>query len=138
MKSVLYYLSTFLFLTSLNISQAFSQDAPVMTPGTSAPAAGGAAQPPPPGWMNFVLLGGMVLFMWLFIIRPQSKRQKEHKKFLDAMQVGQEVVTSSGFIGKVTQVTDSIVTIDLGSSSVRVLKSAISGKLDSSAVAKAG
>jgi preprotein translocase subunit YajC len=111
--------------------QAFAQESgqapasgPVVTPGTTASAAGA-----PPAWMNFVLLGGMILFMYLFIIRPNSKRQKEHKNFLESLAPGKEVITSSGLIGKVTHISDTIVTVDLGTTSVRVLKSAISGEL---------
>jgi preprotein translocase subunit YajC len=109
---------------------ALAQDAgtsggPVLTPGTPA----GATSGQPPGWINFVLIGGMVLFMYLFIIRPNAKRQKEHKTFLDSLVPGKEVITSSGLIGKVTSVSDTIVTVDLGNTSVRVLKSAISGEL---------
>lgn len=110
---------------------AIAQDAPIQTPGTAAPA--GAS----PGWMNLVLLGGMIFFMWMFMIRPQAKRQKEHKAFLDSLQTGMEVITSSGFIGKVTNVTDTIVTLDLGNGSVRILKSAVSGRLDAKGVAGA-
>jgi preprotein translocase subunit YajC len=67
--------------------------------------------------------------MWLFVIRPNAKRQKEHKKFIDSLTPGKEVITSSGLIGKVTSVSDTIVTVDLGSTTVRVLKSAVSGEL---------
>jgi len=106
---------------------AFAQETggPVLTPG--ATAAGSSGSPPP--WLNFALFGGMILFMWLFIIRPNSKRQKEHKAFVESLSPGKEVITSSGLIGKVTSVSDTIVTIDLGTTTVRVLKSAVSGEL---------
>lgn len=106
-------------------------DGPVQTPGLGgAAAATGAAGAP--GWINLAMIGGMIFFMWLFIIRPQAKRQKEHKAFLDTLKTGQEVITSGGLIGKVQSVSDTIVTVDLGNGSVRVLKSAISGELGGS------
>jgi preprotein translocase subunit YajC len=109
-------------------AEAFAQDEPVKT--AAAPAgAGGAGGAGASGYLNFLLLGGMFFFMWLFIIRPQAKRQKEHKQFLDKLANGQEVVTSGGLIGKITSVQDTVVTLDIGASSVRVLKSAISGEL---------
>lgn len=123
-----YIASAIVFLSYQGL--ALAQDAPVQTPGTSPNAPAGA-----PGWMNMVLLAGMILFMWLFIIRPQSKRQKEHRTFLDSLQTGMEVVTSGGIIGRVTNVSDTIVTIDVGNGSVRVLKSAVSGKLGAPATA---
>ena len=86
----------------------------------------------PPIWTNFVLIGGIILFMWLFVIRPQSKRAKEHKNFLESLTPGMEVLTTGGLVGKVKESTDSLVTLDVGSGTVRVLKSAISGKLEAS------
>ncbi len=110
---------------------AFAQDG---GPVKSAPAGGGGA-PAGAGWMNFLLLGGMFFFMWLFIIRPQAKRQKEHKQFLEKLQEGQEVITSGGLIGRITGVQDTIVTLDVGNGKVRILKSAVSGELGQTPVA---
>ena len=124
-------------LTSLALSAfAFAQatssaDAPVAIPG-GATTGGGAASVPgaaAPAWMNLVIFGGMIVFMWFFVIRPQQKRQKEHKSFIESLKTGMEVVTASGLIGRITTITDTIVTLDLGSTSVRVLKSTISGEL---------
>lgn len=94
------------------------------------PAAGAAAQAgAPAAWMNLVIFGGMILFMYFFVIRPQQKRQKDHKNFIESLKTGMEVVTASGLIGRITVITDTIVTLDLGSTTVRVLKSTISGEL---------
>ena len=120
-KSLVLWVGSGLLLWSASL--AVAQDEPVKT--AAAPAAG----PVGAGYMNFILIGAMFFFMWLFIIRPQAKRQKEHKLFLEKLATGQEVVTSGGLIGKITLVQDTVVTLDLGSSSVRVLKSAISGEL---------
>lgn len=117
------------FVSTVLCSTAFAQqaaDAPVQTAGTATTGGTGMSNP---AWMQILLFGGMFFFMWLFILRPQSKKQKEHKNFLDSLKTGQEVITSGGLIGKITSVSDSIVTVDLGTSSVRVLKSAISGEL---------
>jgi len=104
-------------------------DGPVAVAGGQAPA-GAAAQPgAPAAWMNLVIFGGMILFMYFFVIRPQQKRQKEHRNFIESLKTGMEVVTASGLIGRITAITDTIVTLDLGNTSVRVLKSTISGEL---------
>ncbi len=58
----------------------------------------------------------MVLFAAVFyflLIRPQSKRQKEHKTMLEAIQKGDEVVTSGGIIGKVSKLTDGFVVLNV-------------------------
>ena len=64
--------------------------------------------------LNFVIL--MALFFAIFyfmLIRPQSKRAKEHRAMLAALAVGDEVVTGGGILGKVAEVKGSTATIDL-------------------------
>lgn len=53
-----------------------------------------------------------VLFYFL-LIRPQQKRQKEHKQMVEALEVGQEVVTGGGVLGKVTSVSDLWITVEV-------------------------
>lgn len=61
-----------------------------------------------------IIFGGFFLFMYFFMIRPQRKRQKEHKALVDSLAKGDEVVLNSGMLGKVTQVDDNYVTVDAG------------------------
>lgn len=123
--------TTSCFFSAMALAQATpATDGPVAVPG-SEPAAGATAASPgaAPVWMNFVIFGGMILFMFFFVIRPQQKRQKEHRNFIESLKTGMEVVTASGLIGRITTITDTIVTLDLGGTSVRVLKSTISSEL---------
>jgi preprotein translocase subunit YajC len=53
-----------------------------------------------------------VLFYFL-LIRPQQKRQKEHKQMVEALEVGQEIVTGGGVLGKVTGVGELWVTVEV-------------------------
>lgn len=58
----------------------------------------------------------MVLFAVVFyflLIRPQSKRAKEHKTMLEAIQKGEEVVTNGGIVGKVTKITDGFIVLNV-------------------------
>jgi preprotein translocase subunit YajC len=58
----------------------------------------------------------MVLFAVVFyflLIRPQSKRAKEHKTMLEAIQKGDEVVTSGGILGKVNKITDAFIVLNV-------------------------
>lgn len=121
------------FLSNVFVTQAFAQqttDAPQQVPGNAA--AGGQAAP---AWINLVLIGGIILFMWLFVFRPQSKRAKEQKDFLSSLSPGMEIITSGGIIGTITEVKDNIVSVNVGNSTIRVLKSSVSGKLDTAAKA---
>jgi preprotein translocase subunit YajC len=102
--------------------------------GETAPAA--QAPQTAPGWVNLALIGGMILFMWLFIIRPQAKRQKEHRTFVESLTPGKEVITQAGLIGKIVSVSDAIANIDFGQGPVRVLKSSIASELNKSGNSK--
>ena len=58
----------------------------------------------------------MVLFAVVFyflLIRPQSKRAKDHKTMLEAIQKGDEVVTNGGIIGKVSKITDGFIVLNV-------------------------
>ena len=73
-----------------------------------------------------ILIGGMFLIMYLFMIRPQMKRQKEAKTFRDGISKGDKVVTIGGVHGKVISVSDLTVMLELESGKVRVDKTAVS------------
>ncbi len=62
---------------------------------------------------QLLMLGGFILIFWLLIWRPQSKRAKEHKNLLAGLSKGDEVVTTGGVLGKVTNVTDEFVTLQV-------------------------
>ena len=74
-----------------------------------------------------VPLALMVLIFWLFIIRPEKKRNKEMQNMLESLQVADEVVTNGGIIGRVLSVQKDTVLIETGSdrTKIRVVKSAI-------------
>ncbi|MEQ9299679.1 MAG: preprotein translocase subunit YajC [Cyclobacteriaceae bacterium] len=64
-------------------------------------------------YMQFILLGGMVAVFYLFFIRPQQKKQKDQKKFIEAVKKGDQVVTVGGIHGKVFSVADDTLTIEV-------------------------
>lgn len=73
-----------------------------------------AAPPAPGGLMSPMLM--MVAFIALFyfmLIRPQQRRQKEHQAMLAKLAVGDEVVTGGGLLGRVTEVGDTFVTLEV-------------------------
>jgi preprotein translocase subunit YajC len=79
------------------------------------------------GIIQMLFFGAIILVFWLFILRPQSKRQKEQTKFADSLEKGQEVVTASGILGKVNKIEGDIVTLEVGTKSyIRVTRSAVS------------
>lgn len=78
--------------------------------------------------MQMVMLGLMVLVFWLFMIRPQAKKAKEQKKFIQELQKGDKVVTIAGIHGVVSKVNeDGTLQLEVNPGSyLRIEKSAIS------------
>jgi preprotein translocase subunit YajC len=79
-------------------------------------------------YLNFLVIGAMILVFYLFMIRPQAKKAKLAKKFQEDMQKGDKIVTIAGIHGKVNKVNDD-GTIDMETSPgsyLRIEKSAIS------------
>lgn len=76
------------------------------------------------GFLPMIVILALFYFM---IIRPQQKRQKEAQNMRNSIQVGDQIITIGGIIGKIIQVKDDIVVIEVGSqkSSIEILKSAI-------------
>ncbi len=78
------------------------------------------------GIINLVFLGAIFLVFYFFIIRPQSKRQKEIQKMVEEMKKGDKIVTSSGIIGILDKIEENEVLVDIDSGTkIRMLKSAI-------------
>jgi preprotein translocase subunit YajC len=55
----------------------------------------------------------MFVVLYFIMIRPQMKRQKEHKSMLDALAKGDEVVTSGGMVGKISKLGESFVHVEV-------------------------
>lgn len=64
--------------------------------------------------VTILMFGGLFVFMYLFIIRPQRKRTKEHQGLVSSLSKGDEVVMNSGMLGKITKVDESYLIVDAG------------------------
>src|SRR2546427_12536847 len=68
----------------------------------------------------------MFALLYFLMIRPQMKRSKEHKQMTEALQKGDEVVTSGGVLGKITKIGDTYASIEIApNTEVQVQRSAI-------------
>lgn len=56
--------------------------------------------------MTLIMMGGMILVFWLFMIRPQAKKAKQQKQFIANLQKGDKIVTIAGIHGTVNKVND--------------------------------
>mgnify|MGYP006325875137 FL=1 len=97
------------------ISTAYAQAAP-------APAAGGTES-------TLITLAPLVLMfvvLYFIMIRPQMKRQKEHKAMIEALAKGDEVVVGGGMLGKVTKLGETYVSVEIAANvEVQVQRTAI-------------
>ena len=89
---------------SVFISSAFAQTAPA--------AAGGDMQS---SLMSMLPLVLMFVVLYFVMIRPQMKKQKEHRAMVDALAKGDEVVTTGGMLGKVSKMGDSYLGVEIAS-----------------------
>jgi preprotein translocase subunit YajC len=78
------------------------------------------------GFGPLLLMGGMFIIMYFFMIRPQMKKMKEAKKYQEAIAVGDKVVTVGGIHGKVVEVGDTDLVIALDQGRMRIEKAALS------------
>jgi preprotein translocase subunit YajC len=93
------------------ISSAFAQAAP----------AGGDS-----GFIGLLPIVLMFVLLYFLMIRPQMKRSKEHKQMTEALQKGDEVVTSGGVLGKITKIGEAYVSIEIApGTEVQLQRSAI-------------
>jgi len=74
--------------------------------------------------MSFLPLILMFAVLYFIMIRPQMKRQKEHRSMLSAMAKGDEVVTTGGVVGKVTKVSDAYVGVEIAEGTEIVVQKA--------------
>lgn len=88
--------------------------------------AGGATDP----LISFLPLILIFVVFYFLLIRPQNKRQKEHREMVANLAVGDEVVTAGGVLGKVTEIKDQFVQIEISSGVViKVQRHTIGGVL---------
>ena len=94
---------------------------------SNAWAEGPAAGAPPGGSSAGLIMMILIFVLFYFlIIRPQAKRAKEHKAMVEALEKGDEVVTSGGMLGRITDVGESFINLEIADGiEVKTQRSAI-------------
>ena len=82
------------------ISDALAQAAPAAQGGEGA-------------WTSIIFMVLIFAVFYFLLIRPQVKRQKEHKAMVEALNKGDEVMSAGGIIGKITEMSDQYVTLQI-------------------------
>lgn len=79
---------------------------------------------------SLLFFGGFILIFYFILIRPQQKRAKEHRNLIAQLSKGDEIVTTGGLLGKVIEVGDDYVTVELADNvTVRMQKQAVASVL---------
>ena len=85
---------------------------------------------PQPGFMQqysfIIMIGLMVLVLWLFMWRPESKRRKEMQKFREGLKKGDKVITAGGIYGTVKEIKETTLLIEVdGNVTLRIDKNMV-------------
>ena len=78
--------------------------------GTAANGEGATGANP----MSLIIMVGMFALMYFFMIRPQKKKQKEEQEMRDSIQIGDEITTIGGIMGRVVTVKDDSIVVETG------------------------
>lgn len=78
---------------------------------------------------NFLIIAMMFVVMYFLIIRPQMKRQKQEKNFIQSMKKGDKVVTKGGMHGRIVELSDDTCVIETLAGKIKFERSAISMEL---------
>lgn len=79
---------------------------------------------------NIVMLAGFLIIFYFMLIRPQSKRAKQHQSLINNLAKDDEVVTTGGLLGRITKVSDQFIVVSIADGiEVKVQRQAISASL---------
>lgn len=86
-----------------------------------------AGQPPQPSLLSMALpFIVMIAVMYFLMIRPQQKKMKDHQAMVSSLKDGDDVVTSSGILGKITGMNEKVVTLEVANNvKIKILKSQV-------------
>ncbi len=78
-------------------------------------------------WYSIIMIVAMLAILYFFMIRPQKKQEKETQAMRNALQVGDEITTIGGIIGKIVSIKEETCMIETGHdrTKIRILKSAV-------------
>ncbi|MDE6764729.1 MAG: preprotein translocase subunit YajC, partial [Duncaniella sp.] len=65
------------------------------------------------GWANIAMIVALIAIFYLFMIRPQQKKQNEIKKFREGLKAGDSIVTAGGIYGKIRSVNDTTFVVEI-------------------------
>jgi preprotein translocase subunit YajC len=81
---------------------------------------------------SVIVLGLLLIAMWVFVVKPQQRRQRAHLAIVSSLEPDDDVITTSGMYGTITEIDGQTVTIEVSDGvEIRMARQAIMRKLDS-------
>lgn len=78
------------------------------------------------GWESFIMIIALIAIFYFFMIRPQSKKQKEIKKFREGLSVGDKVITAGGIYGKIKDIKETSFLLEISDNvKIRIDKNSV-------------
>ena len=78
------------------------------------------------GWESFIMIVALIAIFYFFMIRPQSKKQKEIKKFREGLTVGSKVITAGGIYGKIRDIKENSFLLEISDNvKIRIDKNSV-------------
>ena len=78
------------------------------------------------GWMSIIMMVALVAIFYFFMIRPQSKKQKQIKKFREGLSVGDKVITAGGIYGKIRDIKETTFLLEISDNvKIRIDKNSV-------------
>lgn len=108
----------------LGSAAACAADAP-----SAAKQAAGAHMKSGGSSMSMLLMLFLVVAFYFLLVRPQTKRAKEHKQLVEKVAPGDEVVTTAGILGRVKSMNDTYVVLSVGQTEITLQKNAVASVL---------
>ena|SRR3990167_1222587 len=88
--------------------------------------------------MSFLPMVVIFILFWFLLIRPQQKKAKDHNRMLTELQKGDEVISSSGILGRIVKIVDQFIHLEIANNVVvTIQKATISGKVEKGTYSKA-
>jgi preprotein translocase subunit YajC len=117
------------FFNMLGIANAYAAETTASA--TSAATTSTAAAHPTQGFFSMLpMIIILIGFMYLMVIRPQSKRAKAHRELMSGLKNGDEVITSGGILGKISKVADDVIILEIANGvEIKIQRSAIAANV---------
>ena len=88
-------------------------------------------------FLSFLPLIVIFVVLYFILIRPQTKKQKEHQEMINALEVGNEVVTAGGILGKIQEMNENYVNLEISENvTIKIQRQTISSLLPKGTIRK--